>query len=114
VALYFGGQSASPGDEFFRRELVRGRGSAVDEICDAVAVAQQLALLRRMQLPRSESAAVQRRPETVSRSCEVMPGRGGVETGVDSNEQYLEPRRDDVPDAPARRGRDFLLTRPDE
>src|ERR1044071_3501272 len=71
VAGYLGGKAFAAGDEFGGIELVCRGGAAVDEVSDAVAGFQQLALLRRVQLPLSEAGAMERRPEAVARAREV-------------------------------------------
>src|SRR6185503_18846910 len=96
IPAHLGRETPAPGDELLRRELIGARGGALDQIGDAVARAQQLALLRRVQLSRREPGGVQRGPETVSRTREVMPGGAGIEARVDAAEQHFEPGRDDV------------------
>jgi len=55
-----------------------------------------------VKLSRGKSREVQRRPEPVARAGEVVAGGGGVETGVDADEQDLQAGRDDIAQALAR------------
>jgi len=87
VAPDLGSQAPAPGDEFDRRQLVRRRGRAVDEVGDAVAAFQQQPLLRRMQQSRREPGGVKRRPEAIAGTGEVVPGGGRVKPGIDPAEQ---------------------------
>ena len=60
-----------------------------------------------LQQARGEPAAVQRRPEPVARSGEVVPGRRRVEARVDAAEEHRQVRREDVGNRPAGRRRQF-------
>jgi hypothetical protein len=92
------GELFAPGDEFGRVELVGRRGGAVDEVGDAVAVLEELALLGGMEQARAEAGGVQGRPEAVAGTGEVMAGGGGVKAGVDADEEDAQAGRDYVPD----------------
>src|SRR5439155_14222295 len=72
---------------------------AVDEVGDAVTAAQQFGLLGWVELFLGEARQMQRWPEAVARSGEVVAGGGGIQARVDADEQHLQPRRDDVADA---------------
>ena len=96
-------------DQLFARELVRGGGRAGDDVRDAEAELQQLALLRRMEEPRRESGAMERRPEAIAGTAEVLLHGRGVETGIDAAEEDVEMRRDDVRQGLARGGGEFAL-----
>ena len=86
---HFGCQPVSSLHEFPGRELVGRGGAAVDEVGDAETAVQQLLLLRRVKLSRGKSGEMQRRPETVARTREVMTGGGGVKPRVDADEEDL-------------------------
>src|SRR5207244_13397292 len=83
VAPELGSQAPAPGDEFDRRQLVRRRGRAADEVGDAVAAFQQQPLLRGVQQSRREPGGVKRRPEAIARTGEMVPGGGRVKPGID-------------------------------
>jgi len=89
----------APGDEFRGIELVGGRGGAVDEVGDAVAVLEELALLGGVELASAEAGGVQGGPEAVAGAGEVVAGGGGVEAGVDADEEDAQAGGDYVPDA---------------
>lgn len=65
------------------------------DVRDADAVREQLGVLVRAQAPQREARRVQRRPETVARSREVVAGLRGVQRRVDADEQDLKARPDD-------------------
>src|SRR5262249_21246372 len=91
-------EALAPGNELPGRELVGGSGSASDEVGDPVAGLQQLALLRRIEQAPRKARPVERRPEAVAGTREVMTGRAGVEPGIDAAEEDPESRRDCVRD----------------
>jgi hypothetical protein len=59
-----------------------------------------------------KTGQVQRRPETVAGAREVLAGGGGIEPGVDADEQDLQAGGDNVPDAFVCRGLEIGLARP--
>ena len=65
-----------------------------------------------MKLLGSKPGPVQRGPEAVAGTGEVMAGSGGVKARIDADEQDLESGRDHVPDAPVRCGGELFLTGP--
>jgi hypothetical protein len=89
VAPDFARQAPSPADEFLRRELVRRRRAAVDEVGDAVAAFQQFGLLRRGEFPLGKTCQMQGGPEAVAGPREVMAGGCGVKARVDADEKYF-------------------------
>jgi len=99
VAPDLGSQAPAPGDEFDRRQLVRRRGRAVDEVGDAVAAFQQQPLLRRMQQSRREPGGVKRGPEAIAGTGEMVPGGRRVKPGIDPAEQHPQARSEDIPQA---------------
>src|SRR3954462_10764024 len=96
---HLGGEAPAPDDEFLGRDFIGGGGSPVHKVGDAVASAEQLALIRRMQEPCGEARGMQRGPEAVAGPGEVMAGGGGVQTGIDADEQHPQIGADDVADA---------------
>ena len=94
------------------RNLIGGGGSPVHEVGDAIAAAEQLALLRGMQEPCGETRSMQRRPETVARTGEVMPGKRGVQTRIDADEEHPQSRCDDIANAFVLAGEELGLARP--
>ena len=76
--------------EFLRRQL-GGRGSRPgNHIGHAVSKLKQPALFVGREQLGSEARVVQRRPESVSRTGEVMTDRSGVEAGIDPTEHDIE------------------------
>jgi hypothetical protein len=59
-------------------------------------VLQQLALFGRMEKARREAGLVNRRPEAITRASEMLLHRGRVEAGIDTAEEDVEIRRDDI------------------
>lgn len=57
---------------------------------------EQLNVLRWVEQRRSEARRIERRPEAIARSGEVVPGRGAVQPGIDPAEQDAKARPDDV------------------
>ena len=101
VTPHLRGQPLSPFHEFVGLQLSRRGGTAVHHIGDSIAGLQELGLLRRMKLERREPGLMQRRPEAVAGAREMVARGGGVQAGVDADEQDLQAGRDDVPEAPA-------------
>ncbi len=64
--------------------------------------------------PVSKSGGVQCRPEAISRPSEVVARGSGVEPGIDTAEQHLEIRTDQVRNRAAYGSRDLSLGRPGE
>src|SRR6185295_7947942 len=93
VAPHLCREAFAAGDKFQRLELVCGRGAAVHQVGDPVAAGEQLGLLGGVKLPVGEAGKMQRRPEAVARTGEVMAGRGRIQARVDADEQDLEARR---------------------
>jgi len=62
--------------------------------------------------PRRKAGGVQRGPEAVTGSREVVAGGGGVKAGIDATEEDLELRRDDVAQLLAARRRELRRARP--
>ena len=112
IAPDLGDEAAPAGDEFGRRELVGARRGAIDEVGDAVAIAQEQPLFGGVELARREAGGVQRRPEAVSRAREVMSGGAGVEARIDAAEKYLQAGRDDVAQPAIARPRELRGARP--
>jgi hypothetical protein len=57
---------------------------------------KELALFMGPQEPLGEPSCMDRGPETVARTCEVMPRGPGVQSGIDAAEQDAKARRDEV------------------
>jgi len=112
VAAHLGGEPAASGSELGGGDFFGSGGGAIHEVGDAVALAQQLCLLRRMKQFRREARLVQRRPEPVARPGEVVPGPRRVQPGVDADEEYAQTGRDDVPDSLVFRTEKLRLARP--
>src|SRR5438128_9980985 len=75
---------------------MRGSRCALAKIGDAIPSPQQLAFFERRQEAFRETGGVERGPKAISRPGKVMPDRRGVESRIDSTEQNLERRGDDV------------------
>src|SRR5881394_2630628 len=86
VASRLGGKAAPARDELRRRELVRARRGARDEIGEPAALAQQDILLPWPQPAWRESGRVQRRPEAVARASEMIARCRGVQARIDAAE----------------------------
>src|SRR4051812_29484088 len=67
ITFYFGGEPAPTRDEIVSGEFRRRSGGERDDVADANAALQQLALVERRNLAAGESGLVQRRPESISR-----------------------------------------------
>ena len=79
-------QAVGTGAQFLFHEL-RGVGrGAVDEIGDAVAVFQQLALFVRRKQSRREAGFVQRGPEAIAGAGEMVAHRARIKSRVDADE----------------------------
>ena len=104
VAAQLGEQLPSAAGDFPGAEFAGRGGGAVDDVGDANAGFQQLALFLRRQLPRGEAGAVQGRPEAVAGAGEVLAEGGRVQAGVDADKQDVETGGDDVGYALAARG----------
>ena len=65
-----------------------------------------------MKEPGREAGGVQRGPEAVAGSGEVVAGRGGVKAGVDAAEEYGKTGRDDIAQPLAARRVQIGLTGP--
>jgi len=90
--------------EFIKREL-RGRGRRSRyQIRDAATAVEQRLRLPWVQTPRRESGRVQRWPESVAGTREMVPGRSGIEPRIDAAEEHVEASGDDVADGRAFRG----------
>ena len=98
-------------DELGRRELVCRGGGARDDVRHAATIIQQQRVFVRRQKARREAGAVDRGPEAVSRTSEVMADRGGVQAGIDAAEQDVEAVRDDVANGLAAGGLEVFAIR---
>ncbi len=96
VAFHFAREDPAAFDELFARQLVGGGGGAGDDVGDADAEVQELALLRGREEARREAGAMERGPEAVAGSSEMLLDGSGVEAGIDAAEEDVEVRRDDV------------------
>src|SRR5260221_13450847 len=105
-------EAFAAGGEFGWLHLLCRRSRAIDEVGDAVAVIQELALLRRMEQATGEAGRVQCRPEAVSGAGEVMTRGGRVQARINSDEQDVQAMRDYVPKAFSFRGEKLRLARP--
>ncbi len=99
IAPHFCSEPSAAGDEFLRRELIGARGGAIHQVGDAIAALEQLALFRRMQQPVAEARRMQRGPEAVAGPREVVPRGGGVEAGIDADEEHAQAGRNDIGNA---------------
>jgi dihydroorotate dehydrogenase (fumarate) len=57
-----------------------------------------------------QAGGQRRRPEAVAGAGEVVAGGGGIEPGIDADEQHLQPGGDDVPDSLVRRCGELSFT----
>lgn len=112
IAPDLGRETLASCGELGRGDFFGHGGRAVDEIGDAVAVAQQFALLGRMQQAGAEARAVQRRPEAVARAGEVMASESRIETWIDTDEERAQAGGDDVADALVFRSEELRPARP--
>jgi hypothetical protein len=105
-------QALCAADELAGRQLVGCSGRAIDEVGEAAAMAQQPAILRRVEKARREAGTVQGGPEPVAGPREVKAGRGRIEARVDAAEEDDQARREDVAQALAARPREIGGARP--
>lgn len=76
---------------------LRGRRrGARDQVGDAAAELEQGAALGRVQAARGEAGGGQRRPEPIAGPRKVKTRGARIQPGVDSAEQHVQSRRDDV------------------
>ena len=94
-----------------RSELVGVGGREIEEVRDADAALQQLPLVERRELAIRETRPMERRPEAVAGTREVMADRRGVEPGVDPAEEDAQAGRDHVGDAFPVRGEQVVAGR---
>jgi hypothetical protein len=78
-------------------QLGGGPRGAVREVGDPDAERRQVAVLVRRETAGREARRVQRGPEPVARSREVMAALRGGQRRVDADEQDPQARPDDVP-----------------
>src|SRR3989442_1547514 len=90
----------------------RPRRREVEEVRDADAAREELALVERRQLAVREARAMERRPEAIAGTREMMADRRGVEPGIDPAEEDAQAGRDHVGDALPARGEQVLAGRP--
>ena len=114
VAANLAGKASSPGDKFGRRQLIGARRGPANQVGEPETQADERFLFRRVEKARREAGAMQRGPETIARTGEVVAGRGGVKAGIDSAEEYLEMRRNDVAQRLAARRLELCGVRPGE
>ena len=96
VALHFAGEDLAAFDELRAGQLVGGGGGAGDDVGDADAEVQELALFGGGEEAGREAGAVEGGPEAVAGAAEVLLDGGGVEAGVDAAEEDAQVRGDDV------------------
>ena len=77
-------------------ELGGGGRCASDDCGDAVPCGKKLVAFARMQKASRKTGSEQRGPEPVARTREMKTGRTGVKSWIDSTEQDLEIRRNEV------------------
>jgi len=106
------GQPGSPGDEFRRLELVGACRCPADQVGKSITQARKHLLFRRVKEPRRKAGGVQRGPEAVTGSREVVAGGGGVKAGIDAAEEDGETGRDDVAQLLAARRGELCRARP--
>ena len=97
-----------PAGQLVWRDFVGLGCRAVDQVGNAIAEAQQLVGFKRRQQARRHSCVVQRPPETVARSGEMVLDRRRVQPWIDAAKQNLQPRRYQVGDGSALRSEDLF------
>jgi hypothetical protein len=102
----------APGPELVSGELGGRDGRAGDQVGDSDTLAQQEPLLPGLEQPAGEAGGVERRPEAVARSGEVVAGGRGVEPGVDAAEEDPEIGRDQIGHPPVDCSGELGLRRP--
>src|SRR5215471_9882885 len=105
-------QSVAAAAQLLRAQLVGPCGGTRRQVGAAEPVARQQSVLVRREQPIGEARAVQRRPEAVARTREVVANSGRVEAGIDAAEEDSQTRRDDVRDARVPRRGQLLACRP--
>jgi hypothetical protein len=96
VAFHFAREDLPAFDQLFAGQLGGGGGGAGDDVGDADAEVEELALLGGREEARREAGAMERGPEAVPGSSEMLLDGSGVEAGIDAAEEDVEVRRDDV------------------
>ena len=82
-----------------------------NDIADADAALQQLALCKWRQQSIGKSGFMQRRPEAIAGTREVVTHRRGVESRINATEKHAQVWRDDVRQSLAGRFDKLLLRR---
>ena len=77
-------------------KLVGARRRAIDEVRHTDPAPEKLASFVRGEQSVGESGLVERAPESVSRPGEVQANGARPEARIDSDEEHVEPGRDDV------------------
>src|SRR4051812_8252618 len=83
MVLNFGGQPPPAGNEIISRKFGGRRRGERDDIAEADAALQQFTLFERRHQSTGKSGFVERRPEPISRPCEMMADGRRVETRID-------------------------------
>ena len=103
-AAYFFRQHFDAGAQFLGIQFIGSGCRAADEIGDSVAIFQQPIPLPWREQSVGESAGEERGPEAIARPAEMMADGGGVEAGIDADEQHLQVWRDQIRHRLARGG----------
>ena len=96
IAPDFAFERPPAGSQFVVVELGGACGGAGDEVGDPAAACQQLELIRRREPPRREAGGMERRPESVAGTGEMLPLRGRHQARVDADKEDVEIRTDDI------------------
>ncbi len=98
IAEDFAGEDFSAFAKLVGAELVGHGGGAGTHVGDAKVPFQEAMGVERGDEGRREAAFVHGRPEAVAGPCEMVADGGGVQAGVDADEEDVEIGSDDVGD----------------
>ena len=83
-------QSLPPSPKLIGVEFGRARRRPGNQIGDTDPIVEQESLLPGAHQPVGKACQVKRRPESIARAGEVMPGCGGIESGIDAAEEDIQ------------------------
>lgn len=110
IAAELATEGASAALKFFLREFIRANSRSSDHVGNAVAQPEKLGIFTWVEDARGESTVVESGPEPVSRTGEVVPRPGCVESRIDATKQDIQVVIDDVRDLPIDGCQEFLAT----
>lgn len=100
-------ETLATGAKFTVSQFISARCGAFDDVRDAQLQVKQQGFFKGREEARREAATMQSRPEAVAWAAEVMANGGGIETGIDADEEDNEIFGGDIRDDFVMRGQDL-------